>query len=358
MSYLQKRIVEKFPDEKIKVLSYSSMKEPATVKCLSCNTIYTLQKGENFVRKSKRCICQKCINNYSGGRLDIQTFQEKINKKYPNESLEVLEYTTKNKQCSIRCKKCNTIITLENAESFMNRDKVRVCFNCIKNKSFLLKDTFNLFMDWIKEQDSFDFNNLSLDDIGENGKTLYVARCIKCGRKTSKTMYDYMRDRGCGHCKKNIVKDLQDFQKEIGEEYSVIEYNGMNHRGKFKHNLCGFIYQANPRGYNCPKCKGSKGEKRIRYFLSKNNFLFEEQKTWEIEGHLLRTDFYLPDRNLVIEYNGEQHFRPINFFGGEETFKKQIYYDSLKKNFFKDNMLSISYLDYENIEKILETHLL
>ena len=58
---------------------------------------------------------------------------------------------------------------------------------------------------------------------------------------------------------------------------------------------------------------------------------------------------------LYIEYNREQHYNPIAFFGGEEKFKKQIEYDCLKKDFLKDKLLVISYLDFDKIESILES---
>lgn len=353
---LQTRINEKYPEEKIEVLEYTTMKEPAKVKCLSCGTEYSLMKAENFIRKGKNCICKKCINNHSGGRLDVESFQAKIDKKYPDEKLKVLNYTLKNEPCSIQCLTCKKIITLQNAESFVNRDKKRVCDDCSKNKRDQMETSINKFKDWMKEQDVFDFCFPFPEEI--HSSTLVLSKCKRCGTISKKTIYDYMRGRGCGDCKKNTLKTIQQFQSEVGEDYQVLEYNGMDRRAKFKHLLCGFIYNANPRGYNCPRCRGSKGEKKIRYILTKKEIEFEEQKIWDIEGHKLRTDFYLPAFDKVIEYNGEQHYKPIDFFGGEETFKKQVYYDNLKKEYFADRLLVISYLDYDNIKDIISNSFL
>jgi hypothetical protein len=41
----------------------------------------------------------------------------------------------------------------------------------------------------------------------------------------------------------------------------------------------------------------------------------------------LSYDFFLPDFNLLIEYQGRQHFIPVERFGGEETFKIQLEHD-------------------------------
>jgi hypothetical protein len=67
-------------------------------------------------------------------------------------------------------------------------------------------------------------------------------------------------------------------------------------------------------------------------------------------------DFFLPDYNTFIEYDGEQHFKPIDFFGGESSYNKQKLNDE-KKNYYcfikKYNLLRIPYYDYDNIEIIL-----
>lgn len=350
---LQKRILQKYQED-ITVLSYTKMTEEATVKCNTCSSIYSLKKAENFIRKEKTCICSKC----SGNKLRLQTFQKEIDEKYPEENLEVVSFTTRKAPCSIKCLNCNNIITLKNASSFVNHNKRRVCAFCKANKRSATRKTYQKFLNWIQTQENFDFNIQNIDYTKIKSTTLITGKCKECEKYSTKTMQDYMRGRGCKYCKKNVLKTQEDFQKEVGEEYAVIKYNGMDKKGLFKHSLCGFTYSASPRGYCCPICRGSRGEKRVRYFLSKSNISFIEQKEWNIQGHLLRTDFYLPEQDKVIEYNGEQHYHPIKYFGGEDTFKRQVLYDNLKKEYFKDKLIIISYLDFEKIEEVIKTHLL
>ena len=38
-------------------------------------------------------------------------------------------------------------------------------------------------------------------------------------------------------------------------------------------------------------------------------------------------DLYIPKYNILIEYNGEQHYRPIDYFGGEKQFEIQQEHD-------------------------------
>lgn len=45
-----------------------------------------------------------------------------------------------------------------------------------------------------------------------------------------------------------------------------------------------------------------------------------------------RFDIYLPSYNIAIEYQGIQHFKPVDLFGGEEGFKQTVERDRRKKN--------------------------
>jgi hypothetical protein len=52
-------------------------------------------------------------------------------------------------------------------------------------------------------------------------------------------------------------------------------------------------------------------------------------------------DIYFPDYNIGIEYQGEQHFRPIDFFGGVEKFNQVKILDEKKKVLCKQNNCSL-----------------
>ena len=110
-------------------------------------------------------------------------------------------------------------------------------------------------------------------------------------------------------------------------------------------------------GHGCPKCRFSRGENKIRNFLQKNNILFEEQKRFKEckDERLLPFDFYLNNENILIEYQGIQHYKDA-FGVGPEKFYKYKYHDFLKEEFAKKygyNLITISYNDYNNIEQIL-----
>lgn len=81
-------------------------------------------------------------------------------------------------------------------------------------------------------------------------------------------------------------------------------------------------------------------------YLRENNIEYLTQKVFDdCKGRRkkLRFDFYIPKYNLVIEYNGEQHYRPIKGWGEDKTFEKRCLNDKIKKEYCLDK--SINYLE-------------
>jgi hypothetical protein len=119
----------------------------------------------------------------------------------------------------------------------------------------------------------------------------------------------------------------------------------------------------------CPHCLNSKGELIIEDFLFDKDIKHNPQQTFKdligLGGGLLSYDFYLPEYNMLIEYQGIQHYEAIDFKGygeiaSQKQFKKQQEHDRLKREYAKNNnikLLEIPYWDFDNIEKILNKEL-
>ena len=119
-------------------------------------------------------------------------------------------------------------------------------------------------------------------------------------------------------------------------------------------------------GSRCPICSESHGERKIREYLIKNNIEFIPQKTFpNLRGtgyKPLSYDFYIPFKNLLIEFQGEQHYRPVDFSGkdmkqAEKDFEIQQEYDRRKREYAQQNnidLLEITYLEEDKIEEILD----
>lgn len=115
-------------------------------------------------------------------------------------------------------------------------------------------------------------------------------------------------------------------------------------------------------GRGCKSCKKSHGELIITKWLEDNNIIYNNEKKFEQckNKRELPFDFYLPDYNMCIEYDGNQHFKPINYFGGIKAFEKTKLRDNIKNKFCEKNnikLLRITYLEFKNIDSILEKNL-
>ena len=74
--------------------------------------------------------------------------------------------------------------------------------------------------------------------------------------------------------------------------------------------------------------------------------------------NILPFDFYLPNYNICIEYNGEQHYKPIEYFGGVKVFEIQLIRDNIKKEYCLNNNIPLLIISYkENVEEILTNYI-
>jgi very-short-patch-repair endonuclease len=74
-------------------------------------------------------------------------------------------------------------------------------------------------------------------------------------------------------------------------------------------------------------------------------------------GHYLRADFYIESMNMVIEFDGPQHFKPVEYFGGEEHYQQCVYRDKIKNYHCKKegiHLIRIPYFKKNEIRNILE----
>ena len=114
-------------------------------------------------------------------------------------------------------------------------------------------------------------------------------------------------------------------------------------------------------GVVCLECNISQLEYKTKEILVKYNVEYEVQVEYKgligLKGGNLSYDFYLPDYNLLIECQGEQHekFTPT-FHRTEKGFEKQLEHDRRKREYAKQHnidLLEIWYYDIDNIEEIL-----
>lgn len=134
------------------------------------------------------------------------------------------------------------------------------------------------------------------------------------------------------------------------------EYKGNHTKTLFKCLDCDKVFNAEPNAVTrisgCPRCKVSKGEKAISSILNSLDVLYTPQKTFDDCKYKrkLPFDFYIESENLLIEYDGLQHSKPIDYFGGEEAYKKQVIKDSIKTKYAIDNNIRLLRFNYNTPE--------
>lgn len=210
-------------------------------------------------------------------------------------------------------------------------------------------------------------------------QTVTKARCKKCGAIFQRRTDYFFNDRKCNICEEKSFKEemIKKFQEKYGDEY---DYELPNHiksyntkKIKITHKYCGTIFSVTPgehlsRNRICPKCfrKYSLGEFTIKQILEKHKIAFTYQKTFDDfkteKGYPYRYDFFIPNVNILIEYDGRQHFEPVDFSGcADKTevlkeFELSKKHDFLKNKYAKDHnifLLRISYRDFSNLENII-----
>lgn len=151
-------------------------------------------------------------------------------------------------------------------------------------------------------------------------------------------------------------------------DYSKVEYIDVNTKVCIICPIHGEFWQT-PTNHlwnreECPNCNKSKGEQLISYILDKLKYEYTSQYPIQIETNKYKIDFCLIINNklIFIEYNGIQHYEPVDIFGGEEKFYNyQIPRDNTLKEYCKNNdiiLLTYKYnIPFNELESIIKKDL-
>lgn len=154
-------------------------------------------------------------------------------------------------------------------------------------------------------------------------------------------------------------------------DYSKVDYKGANAKvciicpihGEFWQRASHHVKHKN----GCPYCSASKGEKSIKSYFTKRNIEFIPQYKIQIQEMSMfginkpKIDFFLPQYNTFVEFNGIQHYEYNPFFHeNEEDFQKQLDRDKRLRQYCKQrgiNLIEIKYNQIDKIDKILDKKL-
>lgn len=105
----------------------------------------------------------------------------------------------------------------------------------------------------------------------------------------------------------------------------------------------------------------SKGEAEVIKYLKKRNIKFKKEYKIRCNTEFQKNvyiDFYIPSMNTFIEYNGAQHYKPVELFGGEAQFKRQVLRDNWVREYCKKkNIKLIEIPYYQDVKTFLNFYL-
>ena len=291
--------------------------------------------------------------------------QSEINNLIGKEYLLISNYIKNTSNITIKHLKCNN--TFES--SLVNLRKTRkTCPYCNKGKFGKIDN--EIFLQRVKLQYGKDFSILS-EYKGIHKKVKIQHKCGYIWEITPNNLLN--KKRSCPKCKGVLKKDTDIFKKEIynleKNNYTLIsDYKSCRQKVKILCNKCNNSWNIKPndflRGKRCPYCNlhknQSANENLIEEYLIKNNIKYEREKTFNSlkDKNKLRFDFYLEDYNLVIEYDGEQHFN-AGWYKNEEKVSNTMKHDQMKNSWCKENNIDILRIPYtiDNIIEYLDNYL-
>lgn len=290
-------------------------------------------------------------------RLTTEEVRDRLNKA-GFDFVDPTQYKNRKEKVDLICLKCGTIFK-RNTDTVIN-SKNPMCKKC---KADEVGDRCRYPKEFILEKANLREVDAYCEDY-KNSESKFKCKCRKCGRDFEATARRIRSDEfrcSCDRPRNWRLKSHDEFLSDLyaAQEYiDVCEgevYDGRHVKLKFKCKICGHTWHTTPapllRGLcGCPKCASSKGEEYVRDSLYDFDIRFVEQHRFSdcVYQRPLIFDFYIPSLNLAIEVQGGQHFRPVKYFGGEDYFKKYQERDQMKRDYCKENNITLIELNYNN----------
>lgn len=270
---------------------------------------------------------------------------------------------------------------------YVNQNK-KLCIICPEHGEFWQTPTAHTFLkegcpkcsgkyrmtteDWVEKAkkihgDKYDYSKVLF-------KNAFEKVCIICPEHGEfwQAAHSHLEGYGCKKCaakarQKKYSKGKERFVEEARKihgdryDYSKVDYKNANTKvciicpehGEFWQTPIGHL--SNYQG--CPFCKTrSKMELALKELFEKNNieYVHEKKFDWLKYYDNLRIDFFLPQYNLAIECQGEQHFKAIELYGGEERFVFTQTRDNIKYEKCKKHNIKMLYIVQKKCKKYLK----
>lgn len=313
--------------------------------------------------------CPYCI----GRNKTTETFKKEIFDKDP--SIEILgEY--KDAKTSILCKcKIDGHEWNPTPNDLLNGNGCPICGRLLNKKNKTKSNKQFLY------ELSLITNTITPLEQYVNSKEKIWVKCNICGYEWQVEPDGLLQGRGCSRCAKvashnKQVKSNEQFLEELSKVNPMLiplePYYNDHTKIRVKCNIHNYIWSVAPnkilhRRTGCPKCSSYSNEEKIMDILDDLGYSAEPQKRFDDcrDKYPLPFDIYVEELNLLIEYDGEGHYKPIPYGSmtmeeAEENLRIIQKHDAIKTQYCKDSnipLIRIPYWENKNLYDFLITHM-
>lgn len=353
-------------DTYVPLSPYKSAKAKVTLYCNDCGGVFKTTPDKLLNRK---IMCPKCALIFRGIKRNMTTdeFKQQVYKLVGNEYKVLGEYKKAKSKILMKHIKCGTEFEVT-PDKFKHGTR---CPKCMKEKKFkALTMTIDEFKQRVYKIYGDEYRILGSY---VNGHTPIKVKHLVCGKTYTVIPSDLLRNHYCRYCIGNVRSNTKEFKQKVknlvGDEYTVLgKYTNSITPILMKHNRCKYEFKITPAkflsGRRCSACKETIGEALVRQVLTANNikYIYGYQISNLVDKGKLHLDFWIPEYRVAIEYDGLQHYKPIEYFGGENQFKRQHKHDLMKDKYCKDNGIDLIRIPYtyttkEQVRQILSIKL-
>ena len=254
---------------------------------------------------------------------------------------------------------------IEEKRNFFRREIKCICQKInirAEEMNKILAEKKYLFL--INEENSYSSTSSGMIDLK---KPIYV-KCLDCGKESYEYYHNLRTEHKRCNCNTNkkftLYCSTEDFINKWHflnkENFTLLdgeEYKNRNSKYKIKCNNCGkkdtrWGISLIDGPIKCKYCNiGSKFELIIAHTLDNLKIEYIREYPIQIDNKNYRFDFFIPKYNMMIEYNGEQHYEAFDFFGGKEKLKKTQLSDEIKEKYCKGKNYILKVFSYKQTEK-------
>lgn len=336
-------------------VNYKGGKCKVKIKCLE-HGYFWQQANKHLCGRG----CPKCAHNSSVNTKIFISRSNKIHKRKYAYSL--VDYKTSDKKVKIICKKHG--IFMQTPNSHLGGAGCSLCNGGIQYDK----------LEFLKKAHEVHGNRFDYSLVDYSKSNVKIKIICKIHGIFEQIPASHLKGTGCSICTEKKKKTTETFiikaKKIHGDkyDYSIANYKGNLHKVDIickKHGIFSTLPSNHYRSGGCKSCQLSVGELKINNHLININIFPERQKKFSNctnpnTGRSLPFDFYISEYNLLIEYDGEQHYRPVAFNNHKNyiaNYQLTVIKDKIKTNYCRSrhiNLLRIPYWDKHRIPELID----